>query len=707
MKQVLQDLRKGHTHMATVPSSRYLSKHLLIQTHFSLISAGTERMLVDFGKASYLQKIRQQPEKAKEVWTKIKTDGLMATWDAVNAKLDQPLPLGYCQVGHVVEMGLSSQFRHGQRVVSNGPHAELVQVPENLCVPVPDAVSDEMAVFTVVASIGLQGIRLAKLSLGESIAVIGTGLIGLLTIQLLKAQGCRVLAIDFDSAKLQLAQRFGAEICDLSHAECDPVQQGLDFSRHRGIDAVFITAATSSNDPIEQAAQMSRKRGRIILVGVTGLELRRSDFYEKELSFQVSCSYGPGRYDPIYEKQGVDYPIGFVRWTAQRNFEAVLDMMADGRLDIHPLITHRFKFDKATDAYQILTQDRSALGILLEYSHDQTLTHQKQIVFHDRPHYDPQKPIISVLGAGQYAARTLIPVLRKNGAQLYGLISERGLSGALVAKKNGFQHTGTDLDAFWSDPKTNTVIIVTRHDSHAYLTVQALKAAKHVFVEKPLALDLPSLADIETAYHATMLEKPIQFMVGFNRRFASHIQTMYQLLRPLSKPKTFIMTVNAGAIPHSHWTQDEAIGGGRILGEVCHFIDLLYYLAGSPVVDFHANALDASGHPRDTVSIHLTFQDGSLGTIHYFSNGAKQFPKERLEVFCDNKILQLDNFKRLRGFGWKTFRKQNVWSQDKGQHACVQAFLTAIETGVPAIPCQELFDVTRLTIQIKEALQHR
>ncbi len=422
MKQILQDMAKGGSNLVEAPAPKASTGNLLIDTSISLISAGTERMLVDFGKASLLDKARQQPDKVKMVLEKVQTDGLMTTLEAVQSKLAQPLPLGYCNVGVVNAVGEGVQgFKEGDRVVSNGPHADVVRVPKNLCALIPDNVSDEEASFTVVASIGLQGIRLAEPTLGEAFVVTGVGLIGLLTVQLLRAQGCRVLAIDYDDAKLELAKQFGAEVCNPGKGE-DPVAAGMAFSRGNGVDGVIITASTKSNDPVTQAARMSRKRGRIILVGVTGLELNRADFYEKELTFQVSCSYGPGRYDANYEDNGQDYPYAFVRWTEQRNFEAILDMMASGQVDVKPLITNRFKFEDAAQAYELLTSDKSALGILLQYQSDSSVRHEKSITLNSEATFEASKPVVGFVGgAGNYASRMLIPAF-KSGALNYILL---------------------------------------------------------------------------------------------------------------------------------------------------------------------------------------------------------------------------------------------------------------------------------------------
>jgi predicted dehydrogenase/threonine dehydrogenase-like Zn-dependent dehydrogenase len=707
MKQILQDMAKGGTDIVEAPAPSVTRGTVLIDTKITLISAGTERSLVDFGKASMLDKARQQPEKVKMVLEKVKTDGLMTTVDAVKSKLAQPLPLGYCNVGIVNSAGVDAvDFNVGDRVVSNGPHADVVRVAKNLCAKIPDNVTDEEAVFTVVASIGLQGIRLVAPTLGESIVVTGVGLIGLLTVQLLRAQGCRVLAIDFDDAKLALAKQFGAEICNPGRGE-DPVAAGLAFSRGKGVDAVIITASTKSNDPVTQAARMSRKRGRIVLVGVTGLELNRADFYEKELSFQVSCSYGPGRYDPNYEEGGQDYPMAFVRWTQQRNFEAILDMMSSGQLDVTPLITHRFEFELAADAYQVLSNDRTALGILLQYGSESLSRHSKTVTFNYVQNSLAAKAVVGFIGAGNYASRMLIPAFKAAGAKLHTIATSSGVSGVVHGKKAGFIQTTTDTDELLKDTNVNTIAIVTRHNSHARFVSQALEHGKHVFVEKPLAINYIELEDVKKRYEANAGKTHL--MVGFNRRFSPQVQKMKNLLGAVKQPKSFIMTMNAGAIPAEHWTQDNEVGGGRIIGEACHFIDLMRFLAGSEIVSVQARRMgdnDFDIITEDKAAITLGFADGSFGTIHYLANGAASFPKERVEVFVAGRVLQLDNFRKLIGFGWPGFSKMNLWRQDKGQNACAKAFLQAIEQGgATPIPAEEIFEVARVTIDA--ALQLR
>ena len=712
MKQVLQNLGTGETSLVEAPAPHVSNSTIIVGSRVSLISAGTERMLVDFGRSSLLDKARQQPEKVKMVLDKVKTNGLFTTIDAVRSKLGQPIPLGYCNVGVVVEVGKDVKgLKPGDRVVSNGAHADVVRVSKNLCAKIPDGVDDESAAFTVLASIGLQGIRLAQPTLGEAFVVTGVGLIGLTAVQLLRAQGCRVLAIDFDDTKLQLAEKFGAEVCNPGQGE-DPVAVGLAFSRGNGVDGVIITASTSSSEPVSQAARMSRGRGRIVLVGVTGLELNRSEFYEKELTFQVSCSYGPGRYDPTYEERGIDYPIGFVRWTEQRNFEAVLDMMADGRLDVKPLITHRVAFDDAPAAYDLLTSEKSVLGILLQYpvvAKEQIFTHS--VTFKDEPSiYNEARPVCGFIGAGNYASRILIPAFKASGAQLHTIGTSGGISGVIHGKPAGFAVASTDIDTMLGNVAINTVAIVTRHNTHSRFVVQSLQAGKHVFVEKPLAITLAELAEVEQAYRAASIKgKAPHLMVGYNRRFAPQVKKMKALLLAVKEPKSFIMTMNAGAIPPDHWTQDVAVGGGRIIGEACHYIDLMRFLVGSEIVSVQACRMgDAPGVEitEDKASITLGFADGSFGTILYLANGAAGFPKERVEVFVAGRVLQLDNFRTLKAYAWPGFNRMNLWRQDKGQKACAAAFLVAIETGTSTpIPPAEIFEVARVSIEVAEQLR--
>lgn len=704
MKQIFQNLSNGETTLIDVPCPQAIDGHALIQTTKSLVSAGTERMLVDFGKASLINKAKSQPDKVKMVLEKLQTDGFSSTFDAVTTKLNQPLPLGYSNVGIIYEEG-DTGFKKGTRVVSNGHHAGVVRVPKNLIAAIPDKVDDESASFTVLGAIALQGVRLAKPTLGESVVVIGLGLIGLLTVQILRANGCRVMGIDLDSNKCDLAKSFGAEIVDLSMQQ-DPISKAAIFSKGRGVDAVIITASSKSNDILSQAATISRKRGRIILVGVVGLQLNRADFYEKELSFQVSCSYGPGRYDDSYENKGIDYPHAFVRWTEQRNFEAFLDLIASGSINTRSLVSHRFKIENASKAYEMLG-DNSSLGILLDYNEPSinSLTENTIEITQKNTDLSEKRNVnVAFIGGGNYASRILIPAFKQAGASLISLVTSSGMNSVFHAKKNGFVSASTDIEKALGE-NIDTVVIATQHNLHASQTIKALKKNKHVFVEKPLALTHEDVDKIEAAQKnsGTMV------MVGYNRRFSPHIQKIKSLIDAKSAPKTFIMTMNAGEIPKEHWTQDANIGGGRIIGEACHYIDLMRFLAGSEIKSFNAIKMGENDFVdviEDKALISLSFVDGSMGSIHYYANGGKSFPKERIEVFCDDAVLQLDNFRKLKGFGWNGFKKMNLWSQDKGQKHCADAFMKKVKHGGKnPIPHDQIFEIARASIDIAEMLR--
>jgi predicted dehydrogenase/threonine dehydrogenase-like Zn-dependent dehydrogenase len=666
-------------------------------------------MLVEFGRASLLDKARQQPDKVAMMLEKMRTDGLSATIEAVTAKLDQPIALGYCNVGTVLAMGSGVvDFNVGDRVASNGPHAEVVRVPANLCARVPEGVPDEVAVYTVAGAIALQGVRLIAPTLGETIVVTGLGLVGLLAIQILRANGCRVVGIDLDPIRLGMARGLGAATIDAAGE--DPVAVAMALTAGRGVDAVLIAASTDSSRPISDAAKMSRQRGRVVLVGVTGLELSRADFYAKEISFQVSCSYGPGRYDPQYEDHGHDYPIGFVRWTEQRNLGAVLDLMVSGSLRAEPLITHRFPIARAADAYEVLIKDRGALGILLTYeavgTSDQDIRAQTVPVQAGK-RVAGKRAVCSFIGAGNYASRILLPAFVKAGARLHTVVTSGSVQGVHAARKFGFQQVSTDLDAVFADHDTAAVVIATRHDSHADLVVRALAAGKHVFVEKPLALTREQLAGVRRQVESAGPSRPL-LTVGFNRRFAPLVRRLHELIAAAREPRAFIYTVNAGQVAAEHWTQDRSAGGGRIIGEACHFIDLLRCLAGAAITDVRVHALGRfrSGQPSDSASISLAFANGDIGTMHYLATGHRAFPKERIEVFCGGGVLQLDNFRRLNSFGWPGFSGKRLFAQDKGQTALVAAFVAAISGGGPEpIPLDEIFEVSDVTLGCAEALE--
>jgi len=707
MKAVIQMLGSGVTDLVEVPAPVALAGSVVIASRRSLISAGTERMLVNFGRASILEKARQQPDKVRLVLDKVRTDGLITTLEAVRSKLDQPLALGYSNAGVVVEVGPDVRgFKPGDRVVSNGAHAELVRAPANLCARIPADVDDEAACFAVISAIGLQGVRMIEPTLGESIVVIGLGLVGLITVQILQANGCHVLGIDLDEDKLALARTFGIETHNPTKGG-DPNDAVLQFTDGRGADAVIVAASTTSSEPIAQAARMCRKRGRVVLIGVTGLELNRADFYEKELSFQVSCSYGPGRYDPAYEQGGQDYPLGFVRWTAQRNFEAVLSLMAAGRIATAPLISRRLDFHDAVSAYDLLTQSSSTIGIVLSYPNApiEKLTKRRIAVAERPPTYAAGEPVLGWIGAGNYGSRMLIPAFRAAGARFDTIVTTGGAAGVHHGRAAGFVAASSDPADVLHNRAINTVVIATRHDTHAQFVIDALTTGHHVFVEKPLALTCDQVDRIEAAWRAAAGgEMPRQLMVGFNRRFAPLVTTMKRLLASVVGPFAFIYTCNTGSVPPDHWTRSDETGGGRIIGEACHFVDLLRHLAGTPIVDkqvmFLGNSRGAAPHD-DSALISLRFENGSIGTIQYLTNGSTRFPKERLEVFAGGGVLRLENFRTLRGYGWPGFSRTMLWRQDKGQRAAAAAFLASIREGsAPPIPIDEIFEVARATLEI-------
>ena len=710
VRQVVQHLRTGAIELLDLPAPRPGAHEILIRTRCSLLSAGTERMLLEFGRAGLIGKALQQPERVRLLLDRLRTDGIGPVLEAAFNKLDEPLPLGYANAGTVVEAGADVHgFRAGDRVVSNAPHASWARVGANLCAHVPEQVTDEQAAFVVPAAIGLQGVRLAEPTIGETFAVIGTGLIGLLTVQLLTAAGCAVIAIDTREDRLELARKYGAHAVLVTEDGGLP-ERILDLTRGRGVDGALVTAATDSDAPVRDAARMARKRGRIILVGVAGLRLSRADFYAKELKLQVSCSYGPGRYDPDYESRGRDYPLPFVRWTEQRNFEAVLDLLANGRLNVEPLVSHRFAFERTQDAYAALLGDAGALGILLTYDSGEGSASNlpPATVFMPRS-ADPaaktvDNPGVAVIGAGNYARRFLIPTLEDAGARLVTLAAQGSPLASWAARKAGFEQVSSDPTGAMVNGAIDAVVIATRHDTHARYVCAALAYGKHVFVEKPLALSEAELTQVETAYAAAAASRGTArlLMVGFNRRYAPHAIELQQRLARVTGPRCVVYTVNAGAIAADHWTQDRAIGGGRLIGEACHFLDLLRFLIGRPIITVTAKALapDASDRPPESASITLGFADGSMGTVHYFANGARAFPKERIEVFARGQTWQLNNFRSLISFSRIGPRLRLPGRQDKGNRACIRAFIAAIRSGSPSpMPFAEIVEVSRATLE--------
>lgn len=709
MNQLVQNLRSGNTVLEEIPRPQVKRGAVLIRTTRSLVSLGTERMLVEFGKASLIEKARQQPDKVKMVLEKVRTEGLMPTLEAVFSKLDQPLPLGYCNVGVVTEVGAGVvEFRVGDRVVSNGPHAEVVCVPQNLVAKIPDNVSDEAATFTVVGAIGLQGIRLAEPTLGETLVVFGLGLIGLLTAQLLRANGCRVIGIDLDPDKCQLATSWGLHTINPSQGQ-DPVLSVLEFTRGVGSDAVIITASAKTNDIVSQAARMSRKRGRIILVGVVGLELSRAEFYEKELRFQVSCSYGPGRYDDDYEQNGIDYPLAFVRWTEKRNFEAVLHALSSGAIRVEEMISDRVPFEQYQRIYDNISESKSIASIL-EYGASEQIHSNAAVLTAETGYRIAAKreskvanQLVGIIGAGNFTNATLLPALKGSGAEVKYIASSGGVSSSVLAQKFGIPNSTTDYRDLLNDPEISTVLITTRHGSHAHFATEALRSGKHVFVEKPLALTHDQLSQILEAYN----ERPeATLMVGYNRRFSPHSRAIRQALGDQPGPLNIVATMNAGALPPNLWVHDLETGGGRILGEACHFIDLCSYLTGSNVTSVCMNAMGPNAPLNtDNASILLRYANGSNAVINYFANGSKAYSKERIEVYSLERTFVLDNFMVTRGYGAKGFKTVRT-RLDKGHKAQFQAYMASLKAGENApIRIDELVNTTLASFAALESYQ--
>ena len=701
MKQILQNLKNGLIEVADVPCPIVQPCTILIKTVNSLISAGTERMLVEFGKSNILSKARSQPEKVKQVLDKIKTDGLVSTFETVANKLDEPLSLGYCNAGIVIEVGSKiHDIKPGDHVICNGPHAEIVSVPRNLCAKIPDGVSFEEAAFTVLGSIALQGIRLAAPTIGEKFMVFGMGLIGLLTVQLLKVNGCDVIAVDVNEKRLKLAEAFGASTVNISNGD-NPVTAANNQTGELGVDGVLITASANKDRIVHQAAQSCRKRGRIILVGVVDLNLQRSDFYKKEITFQVSCSYGPGRYDEKYEKQNQDYPLGFVRWTEQRNFEAVLKTIQSGQLKVKELITDLFELEDAPYAYKKIQKDTESLGIILQYS-DKIETNP--VIANNRKiHIDSvDNAIAGVIGAGNFSKGILLPALHSATAEIAYIADLNAAAAHHASKKIDAFNATTDYKKILDDERVNIVFIVVGHHLHARFVCEALQAGKHVFVEKPLAINNEELQQV--------IEKAEQspgqaVIVGFNRRFSSHIIKIKELLKNRIEPLCMNMTVNAGFIPLDNWVQDPERGGGRIIGEACHFIDLMSYVAEGKVEA--VSAFDVTGDTSicsDKMSIILRFADGSIGTVNYFANGSRSYPKETLEIFSDGRVIRMENYKLTKGYGFKGFKKYKTLRQDKGHRREIQSFINTVVQGSESlIPFEQIVNITRATFAAVES----
>ncbi len=706
MKQLLQNLRDGKTAVEEVPIPTPRAGMALVKTTASLVSAGTERMVVEFAEKSLVGKARSRPDLVKQVLEKASREGLINTVQSAFDRLDQPMALGYSSAGTIVALGPNMQgFRVGQRVACAGGgyavHAEYAVVPSNLLTPLPKNVDFESAAFATLGAIALHGFRLAEPQVGERLVVIGLGLLGLLAAQIASAAGCEVFGIDTDIKRVALASSLGLRAMVRSKA----VDSAMAFTANRGFDVVLICADTPSNDPVELAAALARDRARIVATGAVGLDIPRKVYYEKELSFINSRSYGPGRYDSSYEEQGRDYPIGYVRWTEGRNIEAVVELMATGKLKVKPLISHRFPIEEAAEAYEVITGKKREpfLGVLLTYPNVDWKA-GSQIVYFTPSKRTTAVVKLGVLGAGNFANAVLLPAIQKAGnIDFVGIASSGGLHAQHSGRKFGFKYATSSSEEIINDPEINTVAILTRHNTHADLAISVLKAGKNVFVEKPLALRAIELNRIEKSLRMAGCGL---LTVGFNRRFAPLALSLSSFLEHRSEPLHIHYRVNASYLPLNHWTQDPSLGGGRIIGEACHFIDFITYLVGAVPISVSAHALPDNGKYReDNVSMTFTFPDGSLGVVDYLANGDKAFPKERVEVFSGGKIAVLDDFRSLElveDGNRKTIKR----AQDKGWKDEWIAFAKSIrEGGAAPIPYEQLLGVTASTFAAVESLR--
>ena len=707
MKQLLQNLRTGEATVADVPVPMVQPGRVLVRTAASLISAGTERALAELGQKGLLGKARERPELIGKVWEKVKTEGLAQAIENVRDKLDQSHAVGYSASGIVIETAKDvSEFRSGDRVACAGTdyasHAEVISVPKNLCVRLPDGLSFEEGAFGTVGAIALQGVRLAEPTLGESVVVIGLGLIGQLTLQLLKANGCRVFGIDTDESRIELARACGADSGSMPDEAREKV---LAWSRGQGADACIIAAATASDQPVELAGEISRLKGRVVAVGMVGMNVPRNVYYRRELTLKVSMSYGPGRHDPDYEERGHDYPLAYVRWTEGRNIEAFHDQLAAKSVNVKRLITHRFPIEEAQHAYQLLSgkTKEKYLGVVLSYDTEREVSRrvENRLVAGKT---GAGRVRIGLIGAGGYAQKVLLPNFKAEGVEFSSIASATGVSARDAGTKYGFARFLSDSQSVIDDVETNLIVIATRHGSHAELAKLALEQGNHVFVEKPLAL---SDAELDAVLEAALRSEG-QLMVGFNRRFSPLALTAKGTFANRQSPLSIVYRVNAGRIPHDHWIHDPIEGGGRIIGEVCHFVDLMQFITGSAPETVYAESVGnvRGEYAEDSVLITLQFADGSRGVIAYLADGDSALPKEYIEIFGEGKTFVIEDFRAARLYAGGREKRERLRQQDKGQAEETRVACAVVAEGKPApITLQELEATTRATFRIKDSLR--
>lgn len=699
MKQVVQNLQSDQPDVLDVPVPSPAPGTALIRTVASFVSAGTERTVIEFAGKGMIGKARARPDLVRQTIDKVRQDGLLNTLQAVRSRLDQPLPLGYSSAGIVEELGEGiASLRPGDRVACAGGHAvhaEFASVPEKMIAKLPESVDFESGAAATLGSVALHAFRLSEVQVGERVAVIGLGLLGQLALQIAGAAGCEEFGVDVDEARVELARSVGGRAVSREQA----VESGKALTGGEGFDTILICAHADDNDPLELAAALARDRATVVLVGVVGMEIPRKPYYDKELKFVVSRSYGPGRYDPTYEEMGVDYPIGYVRWTEGRNIESFLDLIATNKVQVTPLITHRFPVENADQAYQQITEgsEEPTLGVVLTYA--EKAPAERRITLSDRARKD-RLVKLGALGAGNFARNVTFPALKgMNEVELIGLATGSGVSATGSGKRYGFAYASTEAAEVIHDESINSVAVLTRHHLHAGQSADALRAGKHVFCEKPLAIDVEGLEDVVDA----LKDAEGLLTVGFNRRFAPMGIQMRKFMSQAGKPLSVHYRVNAGSLPSDHWVHDPDQGGGRIIGEVCHFIDYLTFLIGALPEQVLTQGIP--GGQGENVHIIARFPDGSVGTVDYLASGDKTFPKERVEAFGGGRVAVLDDFRGLELVsGGKANRSKS--SQDKGHRAIWQAFAAAIREGGPApIPTHELVGVTQTTFAVVESLR--
>ena len=709
MKQVIQNFRSGVLKIDDVPPPMLRDGGLLVMNHVSLISPGTEKSTVQVAQKSLLGKAMERPEMVKKVLTAIQKDGLKDTLQRVFERLDTPAALGYSCAGTVAAVGAdASQFSVGDRVACAGQnyasHAEVVYVPKNLCVKLPTTVDFEDAACVTLGAIALQGVRQAEPRLGDRIAVIGLGLLGQLTVQMLKAAGCRVLGSDLDGTKLDLARQLGA---DLTVRPSGLMDAATGFSEGHGVDAVIITASTKDNSPVEIAGAIARKKGRVVVVGAVGMNLPREPYYKKELDFKLSMSYGPGRYDSAYEEKGQDYPYSYVRWTENRNMAAFLDLVGDGKVQLKPLITHRFEISKADDAYRMMTEGQTPyMGMLITYPLDQQQALQPSItVVSDKP---TGRLTLGLIGVGNHVKDMLLPQLQSQAAvSIRAVCTASGINAKALGEKLHAGYCTSDSQDVLRDPAINTVLIGTRHDTHGRLVVNALEADKHVFVEKPLCLTEEELDAIHAVYR-DKAAKGLRLMVGFNRRFSPHAEKAREFFAHRENPLVMWYRINAGKIPAEHWIQDPSVGGGRLIGEACHFVDYMQSVCGARPNSVFARRIgrQSSGITDDQCIITLTFEDGSIGSIIYTAGGNSGLAKERFEAHADGKSLTMDDFEETHLYSGSHREVFKTSKRDKGFKTEIAHFVQTVEQGIPcAMSFGEIAAVTRACLLAVRSLQ--